>query len=136
MTTQGGYGLVIKIEITATLTAIAHVLESDMPEFEKIIADVTAHDSPSGWAQSIATGKRQMNEFTMTLLWDADAATHAAIVAAFNSDVTVNMSVQDPDGIEVIAFAAHVVKIGRMAEQEEGYQAEITIQPTGVPTIT
>jgi predicted secreted protein len=136
MTTQGGYGLVIKIEITATLTAIAHVLEADFPEFEKLIAEVTAHDSPSGYAEYISTGKRQMNEFTMTLLWDADVATHAAIVAAFNADPTVNMSIQDPDGIEVIAFAAHVVKIGRQAEQEEGYQAEVTIQPTGVPTIT
>jgi predicted secreted protein len=136
MTTQGGYGLVIKLEIAASLTAIAHVLEADFPEFEKLLAEVTAHDSPSGYAEYISTGKRKLGEFTMTLLWDADAATHAAIVAAFNSDATINMSVQDPDGVEVISFAAHVTKVGRQAEQEEGYQAEITIQPTGVPTIS
>jgi hypothetical protein len=136
MGTQGGYGLKVKIAVAGVQTVIAHILESDMPEFEKILADVTAHDSTSGYAEQIATGKRQVNEFTTTLLWDADAATHTAIIAGFNSDATVNMTVEDPDGVETITFAAHVVKIGRVAAQEEGYKADITFQPTGVPTIT
>lgn len=136
MATQGGYGLTIKIQVSATLTTIVHVLEADMPEFEKVLAEVTAHDSAGGYAEHIATGKRKINEFEMTLLWDKAAATHAAVIAAFNSDSPVNMSVADPDGAETIAFSAHVYKMGRVSEQEEGYQCKVSIQPTGQPTIT
>lgn len=136
MATQGGFGLQIRISVSATLTAIVHIQEADMPEFEKVLAEVTAHDSAGGYAEYIATGKRKVNEFEMTLLWDKAAATHAAVLAAFNSDAPVNMSVSDPDGAETIAFAAHVYKMGRVSEQEEGYQCVVTIQPTGQPTIT
>lgn len=135
MGTQGGYGVVAKIKVSSIMTAIVHVLDMEFPEFEKILADVTAHDSPGGYQEMIATGKRKMNPCKMTLLWDVVATTHAAVLAAFNSDSTVDFSVQDPDGTEVIAFACHVSKLGRISEQEEGYKCEVEIQPTGVPTI-
>jgi predicted secreted protein len=135
MTIQGGYGAVLKIEVSAVLTAVVHVMDYEFPEFEKILADVTAHDSPGGYAEWIATGKRKLNEFTCKLLWDPDATTHAAVQAAFDSDDAVGMSCEDPDGNEVIAFDAHISKLGRIAEQEEGYTCDVTIQPTGIPVI-
>jgi predicted secreted protein len=132
---QGGYGTIVKIKITSTLTAIAHALDVEFPEFEKVLADVTAHDSPGGYQEWIATGKRKLGAMKMKLLWDVSEATHAAITAAFNSDLPVEMSVQDPDGDEVITFNAHIQKLGRVAKQEEGYTCDVTIQPTGIPTI-
>jgi hypothetical protein len=47
------------------------------------------------------------------------------------------MAVVSPDGTdENIAFAAHITKIGRIADQEDGYKCDVTIMPTGAPTIT
>jgi predicted secreted protein len=135
MTRQGGFGTTIKITVTAVLTAITHAQEIEFPEFEKILADITGHDAPGGYEEIIATGKRKMNEFTVKLTWDVDEVTHAAMLAAFNSDEVVGMSVEDPDGSEVITFDAHVSKLGRVAEQEEGYVCDVTIKPTGIPVI-
>jgi predicted secreted protein len=131
---QGGYGAVLKITVSG-LQAVTHVMDYEFPEFEKILAEITAHDSPGGYAEWISTGKRKLNSFKVKLVWDIAEATHAAVVAAFDSDSAVNMSVEDPNGYEVIAFAAQVSKLGRIAEQEEGYACEVEIQPTGVPTI-
>jgi len=133
-TRQGGYGSVLKIN-TGSLTAVTHVMDFEFPEFEKIIAEITAHDSPGGWAEHISTNKRKMNSFTVKLVWDVNELTHAAVVAAFDSDEAVGMSVEDPDGNEVIAFDGIVTKLGRIAEQEEGYACDVEIQPTGIPTI-
>jgi hypothetical protein len=131
---QGGYGAILKIT-TSGLTAVTHVVDFEFPEFEKILAEITAHDSPGGYAEHISTGKRKVNSFTCRLTWDITETTHAAIVAAFDSDNTTAMSVEDPDHREVIAFNGHVSKLGRIAEQEEGYSCDVEIQPTGNPTI-
>lgn len=135
MTRQGGFGTVIKITVTASLVAITHAQDIEFPEFEKVLADITGHDAPGGYEEIIATGKRKMNAFKTKLTWDVAEATHAAVLAAFNSDNTVLMSVEDPDGAEVIEFQAHVAKLGRVAEQEEGYVCEVEIKPTGIPVI-
>lgn len=136
-TVEGGFGLSVKIKITSTMTAIAELLEGEIPEFEKFVAEMTPHSATGGYATYVATGKRKLNEFKITLGWDSDDSTHAAIIAAFDSDSPVDMSVVSPDGTdETIAFSAHITKIGRIAEQEDGYKADVTIQPTGAPTIT
>jgi predicted secreted protein len=135
MTTQGGYGTKLKIDISNSMTLVTRAMDIEFPEFEKVLADVTTHDSPGGYAEHIATGKRKMNSFTVKLLWDADETTHAAILAAFNSDEAVEMSVEDPDSQEVITFDAHVWKVGRVTPQEEGYTCDVAIQPTGIPVV-
>lgn len=135
MSYQGGYGAVIKIEVSNVLTAVAKVIEFDAVEMEKILADFTGHDSPGGYVEKIATGKRQLNPFSVTLGWDKTQATHAAIQTAFDSDETVQLSVEDRLGQEVLTMDVHIQKIGRIFEQEEGYRAEVNIEPTGIPTI-
>lgn len=136
MAKQGGYGLVCRINISGTMTAIANILDADIPEFEKFLDDITAHDSTGGYTEYIATGLRGLGAFKLTLTWDVAQTTHAALVTAFNSDATVTMNIQDPDGSELISFSAHVKKIGRIAKQKNGYKADIEVQPTGLPTIT
>jgi formylmethanofuran dehydrogenase subunit E-like metal-binding protein len=136
MAATGGYGVTLKIMVSTTLTAVANVIDVDFPKFVKFIAESTGHDATSGYYTAVATGKRKLESFTATLAWDSVATTHAAIVTAFDSDAAVSMSIQDPDGVEIIAFSAHIEAITRISRQEEVYQAEVTIHPTGVPTIT
>ena len=132
---QGGFGTVMKIKVTSTMTAITHVQDVEFPEFEKILAVITGHDSPGGYEETIATGKRKMGAIKAKLTWDVGEITHAAVLAAFNSDPPVGMSVQDPDSDEIISFSGHIQKLGRVAKQDEGYYCDVTIQPTGQPTI-
>lgn len=131
MTRTGGFGATL----TISGSAIAHITNFEFPEFVKVLAEITAHDSPGGYAEHISTRKRRMEAFTVELTWDTDEATHAAIVAAFDSDNTVPMVASDPLGSEDIAFDAHIGKLGRIAEQEEGYSCNVEIQPTGLPII-
>lgn len=135
-TVIGGFGLIVKIDITATPTTIVELLEGEIPEQEKIIAEMTPHSATSGYATHVATGKKKLNEFKITVGWDSDDSTHAALLTAFNSSDPVNITVVTPGTDETIAFSAHITKVGRVAEQEDGYKCELTIQPTGAPTIT
>jgi hypothetical protein len=135
MTTQGGFGVVLKIN-TGSLTAIVHVMEVDFPEMEKILFESTAHDSASGYAEWKSSGKRKLSDFKAKIHWDISAATHLAVQNAFASTSPIGMSIEDPGGSGVIAFNAHIQKMSRISEQEEGYFCEVTIQPTSKPTIT
>lgn len=132
MTAQGGYGIPLKLNGTT----IVGVREVDFPRFMKFIAESTAHDSAGGYYEAVATGKRRIETIQATLFWDTDEATHAAVLAAFNSDAASQFSIADPDGDEVIEFNAHVEAINRISQQEEAYVAEVDIHPTGTATIT
>lgn len=138
MTTEGGFGLQVKITVGTTLTAIAEVLDgSEMPKMKKFLAEATPHSATGGWAKKVPTGKRELQSFKAVLGWDSDEATHGAMQTAFDSENPVNMSVVSPDGSdETIAFSAHIEEIARMPAQEDIYKAEVMITPTGKPTIT
>lgn len=136
MATQGGFGLTVMITMAEVATAIATILDGEMPRFKRYLADFTPHDSTSGYDEYISTGRRGLDKFKLTLGWDAGEETHAAIVTAFDSDDPVEMAVEDPAGVETITFDAFIEEIGRIAKQKEGYVAEVVIQPTGAPVIT
>lgn len=137
VTAEGGFGLQVKITVGTALTAIAYMVEGEIPEFERFVAEATPHSATGGWAKFVSTGKRKLNEFKVTLAWDSDDTTHGAIRTAFDAETSVNMNVISPDGTdETIAFAAFITKIGLIAEQEDYYKCEVSIQPTGKPTIT
>jgi predicted secreted protein len=134
MAATGGFGCVLRIN-TGSLTAIVDVVELKWPEQERTVADITAHDSTSGWAEYIATGMRKMSEFTATVVWDDVVATHAALLTNLNASTAVGMDMRDPATNETISFSAFVTKIARSGEPDDAFKAEITFQPTGVPTI-
>ncbi len=134
---SGGFGLEVQIKVTATLTAFANMLDGEIPEFEKFLAEMTPHSATDGYAVWVDTGKRKLNEFKVTLGWDPADSTHAAMLAAFDATAPVDMAVVSPDGSsETIGFSAHIKKVGRLSPQEDGWKCEVTIQPTGAPTIT
>lgn len=137
MAQQGGFGVKLKITPPAGVaTIVAHLLDIGFPEFSKFIAESTGHDSPGGYYEAIASGKRRVQPFTATIGWDIALATHQAMVDAFDSNLPLTFSVEDPLGLEVISFSGHVEKVNRMTKQEDTYKAEVTIHPTGTPSIT
>ena len=135
MATQGGFGVVLKIN-TGSLTTVVNLADVEFPEQEKTLAEARYHDSTDGYMEWIATGLRQLNAFTAVVAWDDTETTHAQALTSFGADTTVGMSIEDPLGQEVIAFDAHIQKILRVAPQDGVYTAEILIQPSGGPTIT
>ena len=135
MAAQGGFGVVLSIDVGTVLTVLASVVDTPYPEFEKILAEVTGHDSAGGYAEHIATGKRKINEFVCKLTWDIALPTHAAVLTAFESDAAVSWSIADPDGAESISFEAHVRTLNKSSEQEDAFFCEVAVQPTGEPTI-
>lgn len=132
----GSFGVDFKITISTTLTAITKMMDVTFPRQVKELADNTGHDAASGYRTHIATGVRALEKFTAKLEWDVDEATHAAVLTAFNSDSSVNMSIEDPAGDEVIAFAGHIEAVGRVTPLSGVYSCDVEIQPTGAPTIT
>lgn len=135
MATQGGFGVKLKIDVSG-LTTTANLLDTDFPEQSKSLEEVTPHSSTGGYAQYVASGKRELGEFTATVLWDKADSTHAKVLTVLGANATVNMSIEDPAGAEVIAFAAHVKSVKRISKQDEAFKAEIVFQPSGNPTIT
>ena len=133
---QGGYGVVMQIDVGTVLTALTKVVDMDYPAFVSVLADATTHDSTSGWAEWIATGRRNAEAFSCTLTWDTNEATHAAVVTVFDADAAVTFSIADPDGDETITFEGFIGRMQREAKQEDVYKCEVEIQPTGVPAIT
>lgn len=136
MSTQGGHGLVVKFTVGTVLTAVANVLDADFPEQVKTLWSFRRHDGTDGYIERIDTGLRELTPFPMTLLWDPEEATHAAVITMFDGTDAVNMSIEDPGGVEVIAFAGFIERIGRLSRSEEGFQATVMVTPTGAPTIT
>src|SRR3972149_546438 len=109
MTVQGAFGVKLKITIGTVLTAITNLLSvPNFPEQRKMLADMTAHPTSgsTGYMTKIDTGVRELTPFEVTLGWDDVEATHAAILTAFAATAAVNMSIEDPGGAEVIAFAS------------------------------
>src|SRR5574337_144278 len=119
MAEQGGFGVVLQIN-NAGLVTVANLLDVDFPKFSKYLEEFTNHQSTGGYYEAIDSGKRRLNPFPATLGWDSADATHAAILAAFNATDPVGMTIQDPNGDEIIAFDAHIEEIERMSKQTEG----------------
>lgn len=134
--TIGGFGVIFKIDVSSTLTAVTYLLEGEIPKQKKFIADATPQNATGGYTVRVASGKRSLESFKVTLGWDSDEATHAAVLAAFDADTAVNCSVITPGTDETIAFSAHIEEISRLPDPEGAYKAEVMVTPTGAPTIT
>ena len=134
--TIGGFGVIFKIDISSTLTAVTYLLEGEMPKQKKFVAEATPQNATGGYAVRVASGKRSLESFKLVLGWDSDETTHAAMLTAFDSDAPVNCSVISPGTDETIAFSAHIEEIARIPDPEGAYKAEVMITPTGAPTIS
>lgn len=128
---QGGFGVTLTIAGTAVYNLLKDV---SFPEQERLVAEATPHNATSGYATWVSTGKRKLNEFTVTLGWNKTS--HTALITNLGTTTAAAFTIESPNGDESIAFSGFVTKVGRVSEEEGAYTAEVTIQPTGVPTIT
>ena len=128
--TIGGYG----ITVTIGGTALTYLIDGEIPEYEKIIAEATPQNATSGYAVFVATGKRKLNEFKLTLGWDITEVTHAAVMTNLNNTSLQTFVLTTPGSDETLTFSGFVTKVGRVAEQEDYYKCEVTIQPSGAPS--
>lgn len=135
MAIQGGMGVALKIN-TGSLTTIANMEDVDDWVFDRILAEVSAHDSSGGWAEFVPSGKRMMPAFSCTLTFDDADATHAALVTNWAAETTVGFSINDPDGTETITFSGYVKTMARSSKQDGAYRVKATIQPTGAVTLS
>lgn len=136
MSIEGSMGAKLKIMVAAALTAVTHLQDVDTLTLRKTLVAATGHDAAGGYDEWYDSGKRTIPALKITLAWDDTDATHQALIAAFNSTSPVDMTLEDPNGSEVIAFKAHVQELGRVYKQNDVYKAQLTIQPTGQPTIS
>lgn len=135
MAIQGGFGVALKIN-TGSLTTIVNMEDIDSWTLMKYLTETTGHDETGGYYAATATGKRRFSPFSATLTWDDAETTHTQIITSFNADTVIGMSVQDPDGTEVISFNAHIEMMERFSKQDGAYRCKVTIHPSGQPTIT
>ena len=135
--TQGTFGIVCQIDVSGTPTALVKMLEANWPVLKKFIAESTTHDSTGGWYEGVDSGKKRAMPFPTLLAWDTSQATHAAVIAAFNSPDPVTFSVADPDGDETLTFEVLIEEMERLASgQEDIYKARVLLHPTGSVAIT
>jgi L-ascorbate metabolism protein UlaG (beta-lactamase superfamily) len=80
--------------------------------------------------------KKDLEELTARLGWDATESTHAALLTAFDGTTAVSFSIADPSSNETITFEGHVRQIQRYSPAEDTFEVDVAIQPTGAPTIT
>lgn len=136
MAKSGGFGVLLKITISASLTTIAQLKDVDFPEQVAKTVDVTTHDSASGYVEKIKTGLFELTPFTATLVWDDSTVSHTGIIAAFSATTPVTMNIVTPNAGETIAFSGSVTKLSRESKQDGALMCKVEITPTGAPTIT
>ena len=136
MAKKGGFGVLLKITISASLTTIAQMKDVAFPEQVASTVDVTTHDSSSGYTERIKTGLRDLTPFEATLIWDDSIASHTGVVAAFDATDPVTMNIVTPGAEETIAFSGMVTKLSRESKMDGALTCKVQITPTGAPTIT
>ncbi|HQX76048.1 MAG TPA: phage tail tube protein, partial [Thermoflexales bacterium] len=101
-----------------------------------VLKSATAHDSPGGWGESVATGKFETTEFTATVFLDKANATHAALFAAQFAKTLNAFTVATPGAGLTFTGNAFVVSIEDEAKQDDVLKAKITFAPSGSVSIT
>jgi hypothetical protein len=146
MGASGGFGVVFKIgstimASTPTYTAIANVESLNGLEIEAVMADITAHDSPGGFAEKIPTGQFKVADVELGLIFDATEATHAnaagGLMYALLQRTPLAYQIQFPNANHTTwTFDANVSKINTSSAQNEAIKAKVTLVVTGQPTLS
>jgi hypothetical protein len=131
---QGAFGAKVKIKVTETLTAIAHLQDIDGVTLRKTLVEATGHDAEDGYAEYYDSGKRSISPIKLLLAWDPSLPTHAALVTGYAAKSPVDFSVEDPDATEPLQFKAFIQELSRQYKQSGVFMCQCTIQPTGKPT--
>jgi hypothetical protein len=137
------YGVQLKrsnMAATPVFAAIAEVVNIDPPGLENVVAEATPHVAGGGYREFIATGLKDLGEFTIDINYvptDGDHDVATGLLGDVISGETLNWQLLFPD-TTVWAFAA-IVKMfkpeGAEAKSPDTLKAKVTFRTTGTPTL-
>jgi len=131
-----GFGSVYKIDVSASLTLMVKVESCGPITWEKVLDEVTTHDSTGGYKEMADTGKRMVNPFDVVLIWDQAQATHDAVRDAFVGTSAVTWYSGSATGGDTLQTEMFVHKMELSMAQDKINRLKLTVQPTGAPTGT
>lgn len=121
---------------TPVFTIVAGVQDIDGPKYSTDEIDVTAHDSLNAFEEAIPTIKRA-SPITIPIVYDPANVTHQALVTLWQNRTVRDWQIIAPDaGAEMIQVAAFIKDWGRSYPVAGALMADLSLRPTGQPTIT
>jgi hypothetical protein len=112
-----------------TYDTIAKVSDIAPPELLREVDEITNH-SGSGWKEFLPTLK-ELAEFTITVIWDSDEATHSSLTSSLTGGTLKNYQLVFTDtGAETWTFAAYILRIKKLTPIDGANRAEVTVRPT------
>ena len=119
-------------------TPIAKVVNISGPSLALDTEDATDHDSPGGWEEVVATILRT-GEVTFTIHYLPASATHGdatGLVRKMRDRTKTNFQLVFPDAAPTQwDFAAFVTGFEPQAPHEGKLVADVTMKPSGQPTL-
>lgn len=119
-----------------TLAAVAQISNISGPALAADTEDVTTHDSPGAWEESVVTILRT-GEVTLEIVYDPGEETHDAstgLLSMLDARTPAGFSIEFPDETEW-AFAAFVTGFEPSAPVDGALTASVTLKVTGAPIL-
>lgn len=142
-TAISNYGIQLQrsnMAATPVFTAIAEVINIDSPGLENVIAEATRHVGGGGYREFIATGLKELQEFTVDVNYvptDGDHDATTGLLADVIAGTVINYKIVFPDTTEwAFAAIARMFKPeGSEAKSPDTLKAKVTFRPTGDTTL-
>lgn len=137
MTKRSAKGTLLQYESStspSTFTTVPGVQDFTVPLGEKDEIDVTTHDSPGGYEETVL-GIGRLPTFNVPVMWDGANTTHKAILAAHDADTALNLKITCVD-LQVISGLAFVKTVSLNAPVNGKYDAGLSLKWAAKPTVT
>lgn len=122
-------------------TAIGQIMDITGPQLSTDTDEITNHSSPDQTEEFIATIKRT-GEVSFPLVFNPDAAAHAALFAAWDDRTKDDYIMNYPDSAGVAGggaswiFSAYCTGFSMAAPVTGHLSADVTLRVTGSPTFS
>lgn len=136
-TTGVGGGTILVTPLADSFTTIGMVGDISGPQLTRETIDVTTHDSPNDFDESI-TGLKNSGEVTFKINWDPGNPTHDGTTGLWKkySDGTLtNFQILNVAG-DLIEFAALVTSMGPSFPVNGVIQSDMTLKVSGTVALT
>lgn len=119
----------------ATWVTVVSVGDFDIPLIgTKDEIDVTTHDSSGGFEETLL-GIARTQSFTVPLIWDGTATSHAYLRTAAAADTLVSFKVTCVD-TKVLTFSGYVKGITLSNPVNGAFTATVEVKVSGIVTFT
>lgn len=137
VTTGVGGGTFVVTPVAESFTTIGMVGDISGPNLSRETIDVTTHDSPDDYDESI-TGLKNSGEVTFKINWDPKNATHdgtSGLLKKYEDGTLTNFQILNVSG-DLISFAALVTGLGPAFPVNGVIQSDVTLKASGAVVIT